>query len=138
MPYLFDASSALGIVVEKGKGALRLLENNYILDLTLYEIGNALWRMHVLLKKLSAEDARSLMEVMMDLAGRMKKIAIAELNPAKTMELAMGERITFYDAAYVAMAKLRGLTLVTDDVGLAKVASKHVKVKSSKGLMARS
>ena len=133
MPYLFDASSALNVVLERGKGALRLLEDNYILDLTLYEVGNALWSMQ-LLKKLSVGDVGSLMGVMTDLAGKMKKIIVSELNPVKAIELAIEEGATFYDVAYVAAAKLKGLTLVTDDAKLAKVASNHVKVKSSKAL----
>jgi predicted nucleic acid-binding protein len=115
-----------------------LLENNYILDLTIYEVGNAIWRMHALLKKLSEEDVSSLMSVTADLTKRMEKMSILGLNLLQTIELAVREKITFYDAAYVTASKMKRLVLVTDDMTLARVASKHVKTKRTGELMAQS
>jgi len=42
-------------------------------------------------------------------------------------EVAEKERITFYDASYVTIAKVQNLTLVTEDANLAEAASKHTK-----------
>jgi predicted nucleic acid-binding protein len=39
------------------------------------------------------------------------------------MKRAVESGITFYDASYVVVAKLKGATLITDDAKLAKVAS---------------
>ncbi len=135
MPYLFDASSFLNIVLEKGEKALELVEDNYFLDLSLYEIGNALWRARVLLDKLSADDVRLLMKVVMDLTAVMKEIPVSEIDVLETLTLAVRERITFYDASYITASKKKRLALVTDDRKLAKVASRHVEVKTLKTLV---
>lgn len=134
MPQLFDASSLTNLIVRKGGEALYLLKNNYVLDLTFYEVGNALWRMHVLIKKLSASDVEALMDVMADLVGWVNMVSVSDLDIVEVMKLAADKSITFYDAAYVAAAKLKKLALITDDSKLTKVASKLVKVKNSREL----
>lgn len=131
MPQLFDASSLINLIVERGEETLNLLRNNYVLDLTFYEVGNALWRMHFLVKKISASDVEALMDVMVDLVGWINMVSISDLDLIKIMKLAADRGITFYDAAYVVAAKLKRLTLITDDVKLTKAASRLVKVKSS-------
>jgi len=50
------------------------------------------------------------------------------------MNVARNERTTFYDSAYIAAAKDRKLTLVTDDGRLSKAASKYVEVRDSSEL----
>ena len=109
-----------------------LLRNDYVLDLTFYEVGNALWRIHAIQKKLSLEEIRALIDATTDLANWMNRVSISDLNLLEIMEAAVRDDITFYDAAYVTAAKLRKLMLVTDDAKLARVASKYVKVKGSK------
>lgn len=131
MPQLFDASSLINIVVEMGGQSLGLLRGNYVLDLTFYEVGNALWRIHSLEGKLSLSEVKMLMGVTAELMGWVDIVPVSELNLVEIVELAIKESATFYDVAYVTAAKLRKLTLVTDDAKLARVASKHVKVKSS-------
>ncbi len=135
MPQLFDASSLANLITRRGGEALYLLKNNYILDLTVYEVGNALWRMHAI-KKLSASDVEALMDVMADLVGRINMVSVSDLDIVEIMKLAADKGITFYDAAYVTAAKLKKLTLITDDPKLAEVASKLVKVKNSRELRA--
>lgn len=135
MPQLFDASSLANLITRRGEEALYLLKNNYILDLTVYEVGNALWRMHAI-KKLSASDVEALMDVMADLVGRINMVSVSDLDIVEIMKLAADKGITFYDAAYVTAAKLKKLTLITDDPKLAEVASKLVKVKNSRELRA--
>mgnify|MGYP001626405038 CR=1 FL=1 len=50
MSYLFDASSIISIIQYMKRNALRVLSGNYVLDLTIYEIGNAIWKGVALLK----------------------------------------------------------------------------------------
>jgi predicted nucleic acid-binding protein len=61
-------------------------------------------------------------------------LSVSEVTLNEVMEVATKNLITFYDAAYVVVAKSKGLTLVTDDVELGKAALKYVPVKSSKDI----
>ncbi len=44
MSYVFDSLALLNIVKALGETTLRCLKGSYISTLTLYEVGNALWR----------------------------------------------------------------------------------------------
>ena len=111
-----------------------LIKGEYVLDLTFYEIGNALRKLH-LDGKLTLEDAKSLMNVMTSLMDRIIiVIRVSELNLSEVLRKAVESRITFYDASYVIAARSRELILVTDDVKLAQAASKEVRVADSSGL----
>ena len=61
MKYLFDASALLNLVRRMGEKSLKILKENYILTLTIYEVGNALWRETKLLKKLTKDEAEEIM-----------------------------------------------------------------------------
>lgn len=134
MPQLFDASSFINILVGRGGEAVSLLKGKYVLDLTIYEIGNALWRMHVLQKKLGLGAAKKLMVATTRLIGWVNILSISGLDLVEIMEIAVDEATTFYDAAYVVACKLKKLTLITDDAKLAEMASTYINVKSSKDL----
>jgi len=111
-----------------------VLRGHYVLDLTIYEIGNALWRMQKTKTKLSPTDARSLMKVATYLMSWMNSVSLSEMDSVEVLDIAAKENITFYDAAYVACAVKRRSVLVTDDDSLARVASRRVKVSSSSDL----
>jgi predicted nucleic acid-binding protein len=64
----------------------------------------------------------------------MKELGLRDTSLASVMSIAKDERTTFYDSSYIAIAKARALTLVTDDRRLSKVASRYVNVKSSTSL----
>ena len=134
MPNVFDSSSLTNLIVTRGGKALDVLKGHCVLDLTIYEIGNALWRMQRTKAKLSPADARSLMKVTTYLVSWMNSIPLSELDSLEVLDIATKEGITFYDAAYVACAVKRRSVLVTDDGSLAKVASRRVKVSSSRDL----
>jgi len=134
LPSVFDASSLTNLVLTRGGKALDVLRGHYVLDLTIYEIGNALWRMQKTKTKLSPTDARSLMKVATYLMSWMNSVSLSELDSVEVLDIAAKENITFYDAAYVACAVKRRSVLVTDDDSLARVASRRVKVSSSSDL----
>jgi predicted nucleic acid-binding protein len=134
LPSIFDASSLTNLVLSRGGKALDLLRGQYVLDLTLYEIGNALWVMHKTKTRLSLADAKSLMKVATFLTSWMNSVSLSELDPLEVLDISIKEGITFYDAAYLAYAVKRRMALVTDDDSLAKVASRRVKVSSSRDM----
>ena len=60
MKFLFDASSMVHVIKNcEEEKALRLLNDSCVLDLTKYEVGNALWKEHVLHKAIGEKSSRS-------------------------------------------------------------------------------
>jgi len=117
MKYLFDASALLNLVRRLGEESLKILEENYILTLTIYEIGNALWRETRLLRRLTIDEAEEIMRAIITL---IKFMQVTEpQDPIEVLRVSNEIETTFYDAAYVITALRRGLILVTDDRGLA-------------------
>ena len=57
MKYLFDASALLNLVRRLGEESLKILEENYILTLMIYDVGNALWREARLSRRLTMDEA---------------------------------------------------------------------------------
>jgi predicted nucleic acid-binding protein len=114
--YIFD-SGAIAILLKRLKDkSIEVLGGETILDLTRYELGNALWKECALKKLINPEEAA-------DRAGDMAKMLeilnVEEIASIKdfrqVMELAVKLRLTFYDASYLYMAKSKGLTFVTED-----------------------
>ena len=132
--YLFDASALVNVIVSRAGRALDVVKGHGILDLTVYEAGNSLWKLNVIHKQLDAEEAASLLLVVAKLSKHMDVLGVSQLDLASVLGLAVQERMSFYDAAYLHAAKERGLELITDDAKLKKVASKFVKTRSSSEL----
>jgi predicted nucleic acid-binding protein len=133
-PYLFDASALVNVIVSRAGKALDVTKGHDILDLTVYEAGNSLWKLNVIHRQIDGEEAASLLLLVEKLSKHMDVLGVSQLGLASVLGLAVQERISFYDAAYVHAAKERGLELVTDDARLKKVASKFVKTRSSSEL----
>ena len=117
MKYLFDASALLNLVRRLGEESLKILEENYILTLTIYEVGNALWRETRLLRRLTIDEAEEVMRAIITLIKFMQ--VIEPQDPIEVLRVSNEIETTFYDAAYVVTALRRGLILVTDDRRLA-------------------
>ena len=62
MRLVFDASALLNIVRMLGPRALDYLRGGYILALTPYEVGNALWKEATLIKRITLDEALTLLE----------------------------------------------------------------------------
>ncbi len=129
------------------RDAVKILRNNYVLDLTIYEVGNAIWRETALLKYLVEDEALTMYKDMLKIFSHMN--IVKPKNPELVLNLAMKIRLTYYDAAYVTVASEEDLTLVTDDKKLIKVINdnrkaiiellhKDVTVKSSDIFIGRS
>ncbi len=124
MRYLFDASSIYAIVkAEK----VQLLVLSHTCDLARYEIGNILITERHLRKTMTEAEQRSLL----GLIGRSLKLMITvSVNGSEqeVVNLAVRYNLSFYDAAYVFLAKKNNLVFVTEDGKLAKKIGAYVKV----------
>ena len=130
---LFDTSALLNIMVKEGSKAPRLLRSQSILDLTTYEVGNSMWKLAYLQKRITPEQACKLLESFVLLRQNMQVLSIDGMEE-EIKNLSMAAGLTFYDSAYIVAAKRTGLVLVTDDRSLAKTAAKHLVVMGSEDI----
>lgn len=114
---LVDASVWVSLVERDSphrEAALRLVRNGGVLlgalDLTLYEIGNA-----VGVKQSNATEAGRIVRLLLRCC-RDRVLAIDGELLESALRLAAEHRLTAYDAAYVAAAKRNGWTLVSTDI----------------------
>ena len=129
MSYLIDASALLDLIKRKKKEIL----NQYILDLTIYEIGNAIWKETYLFKTLTKEEALNFMKNFANIKSKLKIITIQN-DLKEIMNTAIEEKLTFYDAAYLYFAIKNKLTLITNDKKLYEAAKNKIKVVESNAL----
>jgi len=129
--YLLDASALLPLVTRRGKQLIveASRENLVTTDLAIYEACNSLWKLATLLKTISLGDAVNVATTLKDLAVKnvIQPINFAKLDFSHTLNKAYKERLTFYDASYIATAERTEAILVTEDEKLRKAASKFVK-----------
>jgi len=118
MKLVFDASALLNLIRSTGPRAFNYLKGNYILFLTLYEVGNALWREAALLKRISINEALSLLESISNICKILN--IITPHNNLLIMKLAHELRITYYDSSYIIASYELNAGLVTDDEKLRK------------------
>jgi predicted nucleic acid-binding protein len=136
MKFLFDASSMVQVIKNcEEEKTLRLLSENCILDLTKYEVGNALWKEHILHRTIGADEFRESLGLLRTIILRTKVLSVDARALPDVAEVAEKERITFYDASYIMTAKVQRLTLVTEDTHLTKTAAKHTKTAAAKDVL---
>lgn len=104
-----------------------MLGDNCILDLTKYEVGNALWKEQVLHRTIGEDEFREFLDMIRSVVRHTKVLAVEAEKLSDVAEVAAKERITFYDASYVTVARAHSLTLITEDSELTSAASKYAK-----------
>lgn len=128
---LFDASSLIYSLKIRN---LKLLYNNYIQLLTIYEAINALWKESYLTKAITSEEAGELTNILNEIIDLMNMI-----NPhgyeKEILENAWKLGITAYDASYVVIAKKNNLILVSEDEKLKRKIGDIIKIISLKELI---
>jgi len=123
MKCIFDASSIFTAIKEK---KVRCLNGNFSLEIARYELGNIVWKDHILLRIISKEEAEKTIETIKRTLALMDVLQIAE-NEDAIFKIASELRITFYDAAYVHAAKAKELVLITEDQRLIKKVTPNIK-----------
>lgn len=126
MKFLFDASSILEALV---KGSVRVLNNNYTVEIARYELGNILWRRRTLIGDVNDEEYIRLTNLLKTTLKLLNIISI-ECHETNILKIAKEFKITFYDSAYVFTAKTKNLLLVTEDEELKKRVGNYVKTIS--------
>jgi predicted nucleic acid-binding protein len=115
--FLFDAS-ALYKLLTVYKDYTDKIDYNYIyiLDLTFYEIGNAIWKDYYLLKRITNFTETS--EVIYEILKELNVIENLSLSFIEIIKIAIEKNLTYYDASYVYASKNFGSILVSEDKDL--------------------
>ena len=109
---ILDASALYPLLKRLGEKAASLLTKLAILDLTKYELGNALWRENKLGLLENWENTIVLWSKIME---EMPTYSIDIQHLRDVEKIAVERDLTFYDASYIYMAEARNLKLVTED-----------------------
>jgi len=133
---LFDSNAIYRLIRETPEKALGTLIESATIYLAYYELGNALWRECLLLKRISVEEAEKSLNLMYSMLERMQVASLENEGGKQVLQTAYKFNLTFYDSAYLVEAEKSGRALVTDDNKLVKAAEKlGIETLPSKTLM---
>lgn len=119
--YLIDASALYTLLKRRRDVMVEIIDASAIIDLTKYEIGNALW---VEWRRGLIENPKRTIKGWMKLLSFIREIQLDKGELDEVEDLALELSLPFYDASYIYIAKRMGLTLLTDDVEMRDKAAK--------------
>jgi predicted nucleic acid-binding protein len=134
--YLFDASAFIFLIKKANvQTTLKHLQKLFILDLTVYEVGNALLKEANITKFLTPNEINTLEKVTQIILSRTEKILNQDATFQQIMKIAKTENISFYDSSYIYFAKQNNIQLVTEDQTLRNKAKTYVKTQTTISLL---
>lgn len=110
MARLYDASAFFNLLTH-GIPQTRDFEGQAVLDLTQYELGHIIRKRYA---EIGKEDAMRLLDKCINLTARMRVLCIHGVE-RDVVAMSIMAKLSFYDSAYVVVARQHGLELVTDD-----------------------
>ena len=129
--FLIDASSLMLLMKTANiQTELDRLRTSFLLDLTFYEVGNAIWKETCLTKFLTKNESEVLRNRVQTVLARTDKILSEASDFQKILDISESEKLSFYDSGYLFAAKEKGLVLVTEDKELRTKAEKQVEVQN--------
>lgn len=121
--YLLDASALVELVL---RGVLFTQLSGkalHMLDLTIYECFNALWKL-IRRGVLTADEGLALARGVTDIISALSVNSVDPFEALNVLETVLREGLTVYDASYLYIAEKLGLILVTEDMELIDKARK--------------
>jgi len=109
--YLLNASAIYPLVLSLGERFVDYTDKFSILDLTIYEVGNTIVKEF---RRGRISNLRATVELFNEVFNYVY-IVRGKIDISKVAELALSENLTFYDAAYLYIARQLGVKLVTED-----------------------
>ena len=120
---IFDASSVQAALRKLRGDAAPILEGQTVLDLTLYELGNIVWKEN----RASGGDPEESAERVKTIVRLLSIMDIRRIDPgemAAIAENASRHGLTFYESAYLTAALTANTHLVTEDTDILRAAHK--------------
>jgi len=114
--FLIDASALYPLIHRLKENVLLHSDKFTILDLTIYEIGNIIWKEYTRGK---IKDPVIVMKMFEEIMRNMKKLS-SNHEMLEIFDIAVKSNVIFYDASYIYVARKHELELVTEDADLLK------------------
>ena len=125
--YLVDASALYPLILKLQERIILEKDRFSILDLTVYEVGNVLWKEY---KRGKIKDLESVVRLFRKVLNELPKLSIKDLG--EVLKIAVEDDLTFYDAAYIHLSKVNNLELVTEDQDILSKYSKAIRTSQLK------
>ena len=93
-------------------------------DHVVKEVANSIWKAFFLKKYLSKSEAKATYELLMMMIGKNVMLVPETDYLDRALEIALEQGVTVYDALYIALAKDRGVPLLTLDGKQREIANK--------------
>ena len=126
MKAVFDSSSIFEAIIQ---GKISILNEGFTTTLAPYELGNILWKRIKLHGDISEIEALKLWKLIIKTLNLMQTIDIKG-HEEEILKISMKLELTFYDSAYINLAKTNNIPLITEDEKLRRKAEKIVKTYS--------
>lgn len=112
--YLLDASAIYPLMLRLREELLSYVNRFAVLDLTVYEVGNVIWKEF---RRGRIRDPTIVAELFEEIFSSIPVLR-PQIGLREVVELAISENLTFYDASYLYAARIYGMKLVTEDSDL--------------------
>jgi predicted nucleic acid-binding protein len=86
------------------------------LDLALVEVSNAIWKHQVIYRRISSREASLLYEALQKLKADVMILESLEGYLTEALDIGVTEKLTIYDALYLAQAKKYGHFVTSDEL----------------------
>lgn len=121
--FLIDASSLFKLLSAPPERVENILENSSITDLTIFEMGNVLWkRKDSKIKDISLEKVMAFSEFVANILSEITTFSIEAIEIPNILAVAIRSKATFYDASYIYICTRENLGLISEDSDLRKKA----------------
>jgi len=110
LKYLIDTSALYPLILTLRDKILLHTDILFALDLTIYEVGNALWREY---RRGRIKNLKTTVPLFQEALNSINTLKIDNID--EVLKIAIDKNITFYDASYIYVAEKTGLKLVTED-----------------------
>jgi len=119
-------SSAIAKFLLKEEGWLKvkgfLLEKPYTLELAVEEVANAIWRRVMLLRDISVGKAFIILNDLLELKKYLLVVEPQTPYLSQALKIAIENKVTVYDALFIAQALAKQAVLITSDKKQCKLA----------------
>jgi len=124
-PLVFDASSLVATLLDDESPDVSVVFDGHVLDLTFYEAGNVLWKVHALQERITETEHADVVGILVDIREELVVHDLPEIGFDAVSTTATESGLTFYDAAYLECAAQLDAVLVTEDAELRAVDDGH-------------
>lgn len=122
--YLMDSSSLFKAFFIHSEMKLGILKNSSISELTIFEVGNVLWKKRdENLMNMAEGDLYQVTKRIESVIAFLARSPISSNELTSIFRLSLETGLTFYDASYLHLARRDGKILITEDKKLSKAST---------------